>query len=145
VAALDDVYQDRLLALADPIERDGHVVEAPSFTARAVSRACGSSVEIQVRLDGDRVADYGQKVDACALGSAAASVMGRAVIGATLDEIVDAGAALEAMLKRGGPPPVGRFAELAALEPARAFRNRHASILLTFTAFRKGLKALAAP
>lgn len=138
---LDEVYQDRLLALADPIVRQGHPVVDPTFKARAHSRACGSSAEISVRIEDDVVADYGQIVDACALGSASASVVGAAIVGAKVDEVREAGRALEAMLKRQGPPPTGRFADLRALEPARAFRNRHASILLTFRAFEKGLQA----
>ena len=141
MTVLDEVYQDRLLELADPIARQGHVVSDPTFTARAHSRACGSSAEISVRIEGDVVVDFGQNVDACALGSASASVVGAAMVGATVAEVQDAGRALEAMLKRQGPPPSGRFAELKALEPARAFRNRHASILLTFRAFEKGLQA----
>ncbi len=138
---LDTVYQDRLLALADPIAADGRVVENPDAEATAVSRACGSRVAIQVRFDGDTVVDYGQRVEACALGSAAASAVGAAVIGARVDEVRQAGAAMDAMLKRGGPPPVGRFAALSALEPARAFANRHASVLLTFKALEKAFRA----
>lgn len=139
--SLDSVYQDRLLDLADPIARDGHVVSDPDGETSAVSRACGSRVAIRVRFDGDTVCDYGQTVEACALGSAAASAVGGAVVGASVSEIRAAGAALEAMLKRGGPAPGGRFAALAALEPARAFANRHTSILLTFRALEKAFKA----
>jgi NifU-like protein involved in Fe-S cluster formation len=141
MTGLDEVYQDRLLELADPVARQGHVVADPSFTARAHSRTCGSSAEISVRIEDGVVVDYGQCVDACALGSASASVVGAAIVGATIEEVREAGRALEAMLKRGGPPPSGRFADLAALEPAQAFKNRHASILLTFRAFEKGLQA----
>ncbi|MDF1793934.1 MAG: iron-sulfur cluster assembly scaffold protein [Thalassobaculaceae bacterium] len=140
-AALDGVYQDRLLELADPIVRDGHDVVDPDAEASAVSRACGSRVAIQVRFEGDVVADYGQKVEACALGSAAASAVGAAVVGATVAELRHAAAAMEAMLTRNGPAPGGRFAALSALEPARAFTNRHASILLTFRALEKAFKA----
>ncbi len=138
---LDTVYQDRLLALSDPIARDGHVVTAPDAEATAVSRACGSRATIQVKFDGDRIADYGQRVEACALGSAAASAVGAAVVGATVEQVRVAAKAMEAMLKAGGPPPDGLFASLSALEPARSFTNRHASILLTFRALEKAFKA----
>lgn len=142
-ATLDDVYQDRLLALADPIVRQGHAVPEPSFTAKAVSRACGSSIEIDVRIENGVVVDYGQRVEACALGSAAASVVGAAIVGAHVDEVRLAGQALGAMLKSGGAAPEGRFAELEALSAARGFKNRHASILLAFTAFEKGLRSVS--
>jgi NifU-like protein involved in Fe-S cluster formation len=38
------------------------------------------------------------------------------------------------MLKEGGDPPAGRFAEAEVLTPVRAFKARHASTLLTFDA-----------
>jgi NifU-like protein involved in Fe-S cluster formation len=38
------------------------------------------------------------------------------------------------MLKDNGPPPSGRFADLAALEPVRDYKPRHASTMLTFDA-----------
>lgn len=139
--ALDSVYQDRLLELADTIVRDGHVVDAPDAETSAVSRACGSRVTIQVRFEGDTVADYGQRVEACALGSAAASAVGSAVVGASVAEVRAAAVAMEAMLKRNGPAPGGRFAVLSALEPTRSFTNRHGSILLTFKALEKAFKA----
>ena len=139
--ALDTVYQDRLLALAESITRDGHVVVDPDAEATAVSRACGSRVTVQVQFDGDRISDYGQRVDACALGSAAASAVGAAVVGARVSEVRLAAKELESMLKRAGPAPSGRFSTLAALEPARAFTNRHASILLSLRALEKTFKA----
>ncbi|NQW10307.1 MAG: iron-sulfur cluster assembly scaffold protein [Alphaproteobacteria bacterium] len=140
MGALDAVYQDRLLALAGAIVREGHVVDAPDTETSAVSRACGSRVDIQLKLDGDRIVDYGQTVEACALGSAAASAVGAAIVGCTVAEVRQAGAEMRAMLKQGGPPPGGAFAALAALEPARSFANRHASMLLTFTALEKAFK-----
>ena len=139
---LDAVYQDRLLELAASVARDGRVLASPTATGSARSRACGSSVAVQVALDGDRVTDYGQRVEACALGSAAASVVGAAVVGSTVAEVRRAAAELEAMLTRGGPPPGGSFADLAELEPARAFANRHASMQLAFRALDKAFRSV---
>lgn len=141
MTSLDAVYQDRLLDLAAEIARDGHVVADPTATGSAHSRACGSRIRVAVRLDGDRVADYGQSVEACALGSAAASVVGAAVVGRTVAEVREAAAAMEAMLTRGGPPPGGAFAGLAALEPARGFANRHGSMQLAFRALEKAFRS----
>ena len=38
------------------------------------------------------------------------------------------------MLKAGGPPPDGAWAEAAVLEPVRDYKARHASTLLSFEA-----------
>ncbi|MGH8526922.1 MAG: iron-sulfur cluster assembly scaffold protein, partial [Gammaproteobacteria bacterium] len=37
-------------------------------------------------------------------------------------------------LKANGPPPGGKWADVAVLEPVRDFKARHASTLLTFDA-----------
>jgi len=141
VTSLDAVYQDRLLDLAADIAREGHVVARPTASGSAYSRACGSRIRGEVGLDGERVADYGQHVEACALGSAAASVVGSAVVGRTVAEVRAAAAELQAMLTAAGPPPTGAFAALAVLEPARAFTNRHGSMQLAFKALEKAFRS----
>ena len=48
---------------------------------------------------------------------------------------------LKAMLKEDGPPPTGRWADLALLEPVRPYKSRHASTLLIFEAIEKAVAA----
>ena len=43
------------------------------------------------------------------------------------------------MLKEGGPPPTGRWADLAVLEPVKDYKARHASTLLVFDAVEAAL------
>jgi len=80
------------------------------------------------------VADFAQDVKACALGQAAAAVLGAKVIGADIGEIEMARDAFRAMLKTGGPPPEGRFSDLSMLEPVKDYPARHASAMLAFEA-----------
>ena len=141
------LYSGRILELAADMPRTGRLPD-PDGTARKRSPLCGSTVTVDVTLDGDRIADYRQDVKACALGQASASVSGRAVIGRTRDEIATARNELEAMLKRGGPAPAAPFDGLEVLLPARDYANRHASILLaldaTLAAMDEALKTRAA-
>jgi NifU-like protein involved in Fe-S cluster formation len=133
VKVIDDVYNKRILALAAEIPRLGRLAH-PQASATAHSRLCGSTVTVDVVLDGDRVADFAHDVKACALGQAASSVMARNVIGSTVAELRELRETMRQMLKQGGPPPSGRWAELAVLEPVRDYKARHASTLLTFDA-----------
>lgn len=133
VKVIDDVYNKRILALAAEIPRLGRLAH-PQASATAHSRLCGSTVTVDVVLDGDRIADFAHDVKACALGQAASSVMARNVIGSTVAELRDLRETMRRMLKQGGPPPSGRWAELAVLEPVRDYKARHASTLLTFDA-----------
>jgi len=82
-------------------------------------------------------------VRACALGQASAAVLGAHVIGASLEEIEMARNALRDMLKADGPPPEGRFAELAVLEAVKDYPARHASTLLAFEAAVEAVRTAA--
>jgi NifU-like protein involved in Fe-S cluster formation len=131
---LDDLYSARILALAANMPRAGRL-DAPQASAERNAKLCGSRITVDVSLDADgRVADFAQQVQACALGQAAAAVLGENVIGATRDEIATALEAFSAMLKQGGPPPEGRFKDLAVLQPVKDYPARHASSLLAFEA-----------
>ncbi len=130
---LDDVYNARILELAASIPRLGRLAQ-PDGTATAHSRLCGSTVTVDVVMDGDRVADFAHDVKACALGQASSSIMARHVVGSTAAELKDLRDTVRRMLKENGAPPAGKWADVAVLEPVRDFKARHASTLLTFDA-----------
>jgi NifU-like protein involved in Fe-S cluster formation len=87
------------------------------------------------------VTDFAQDVRACALGQAAAAILGASVVGARVEEVEAARDALRTLLKNGGPPPEGRFADLAVLEQIRDFPARHASTMLAFEAAAEAVRA----
>ena len=130
---IDDIYSAKVLALAANLPRLGRLA-APDGSSEKVSKLCGSRVLVDVAVEGDRVSDFAQEVKACALGQASASVLGAHVLGASLDELESARAQFRAMLKDGGSPPEGRFADLAMLAPVKDYPARHASTLLAFEA-----------
>jgi NifU-like protein involved in Fe-S cluster formation len=130
---LNDIYNKRILELAGNIPRLGRL-ENPAASATAHSRLCGSTVTVDVKMDGDVVTDFAHEVRACALGQASSSIMARHVVGATAGELGEIRRQMQAMLKENGPPPTGKWADLACLEPVRDFKARHASTLLTFDA-----------
>jgi NifU-like protein involved in Fe-S cluster formation len=127
------VYSHKILDLAASIPRLGRLA-APQATAKAHSKLCGSTIIVDLVMAEGRVIDFAQDVKACALGQAAASIMGRHVIGSSADELRALREEVWAMLKESGPPPKGKWAEIAILEPVRDYKARHASTLLTFDA-----------
>ena len=133
MAVINEIYQDRLLAFAADIARNQRLVD-PDVSATVVSRSCGSTLTADLKLTNDVITDFGQCVDACALGSASSSIFARAVIGKSIREIREVRIRMHDMLKNGGPPPDGDWSDLGLLEPAREFVNRHQSILLPFNA-----------
>jgi NifU-like protein involved in Fe-S cluster formation len=130
---INDIYNKKILEFAADIPRL-HRLDAPDATAVAISRLCGSKVTVDLKMDGDKVSDFGHEVKACALGQASSSIMARHVVGSTAEELKDLRRRMYAMLKEQGEPPTGKWRELEALTPVRDFKARHASTLLTFDA-----------
>lgn len=141
---IDDLYSAKVLQLAASMPRAGRLA-APQGSAERVAKLCGSRVHVDVVLDAQgRIADFAQDVQACALGQAAAAVLGANLIGAGAGEIAAGRDQLKAMLKAGGPAPDGRFADLAVLELVRDYPARHASTLLAFEAAVAAVEAARA-
>src|ERR1700679_2560844 len=131
---LNDVYNRRIIELAGTIPRIGRLAE-PDATATALLKLCGSTVTIDLKMDGDTVTDFAHEVKACALGQASSSIMGRNIVGAKADELRKRRKTVRKMLKKNGTPPQnGKWADIAVLEPVRDYKARHASTLLTFDA-----------
>ena len=131
---LNDVYNSRILELAGNIPRIGRLA-APDASATAHSKLCGSTVTVDLKMDGDTVTDFAHDVKACALGQASSSIMARNVVGAKANELRALRENVRRMLKENGAPPAdGKWADIAVLEPVRDYKARHASTLLTFDA-----------
>jgi NifU-like protein involved in Fe-S cluster formation len=130
---IDELYSAKILKAAANMPRAGRLAH-PDASAEKVSKLCGSRITVDVTLKDGRIVDYAQDVKACALGQAAAAIMGEHAIGASVEEIESARESLRAMLKQGGSPPEGRFADLAMLAPVRDYPPRHVSTMLAFEA-----------
>ena len=138
---LNDIYNRRILELAGEIPRLGRL-DQPDATATAHSKLCGSTVTIDLKLAGGKVADFAHDVKACALGQASSSIMARNVVGSTPDELRAVRDDMRRMLKENGAPPAGKWADCAVLEPVRDYKARHASTLLTFDAVVQALNQI---
>ncbi|HEY2179984.1 MAG TPA: iron-sulfur cluster assembly scaffold protein [Caulobacteraceae bacterium] len=130
---IDELYSAKILSLAANLPHAGRLA-APDASAQRIAKLCGSKVVVDVSMDGDTVTDFAQDVKACALGQAAAAVLGAHVIGARAAEIEMARDAFRAMLKKGASAPDGRFSDLFMLEPVKDYPARHASAMLAFEA-----------
>ncbi|WP_299133893.1 iron-sulfur cluster assembly scaffold protein [uncultured Amaricoccus sp.] len=127
------LYSQRILALAADIPLTDRLA-SPQITVRKRAPLCGSTVTVDLALEGDRIVAFGQDVKACALGQASASILAAHVLGRSGSEIATLREQLKAMLKSGGPVPSAPFGDYEVLLPARDYRNRHASILLALDA-----------
>ena len=141
MAELSEIYNSKIIELAAAIPRGARLSDADA-TATKHSKLCGSTVTVDLKMRGDVVAGYAQTVKACLLGQAAASVMGREIVGSTAAELRAVGASMRSMLKGTGRAPEGRWSDLGVLEPVRAVKARHASTLLVFDAVEHALQLI---
>lgn len=131
---IDDLYSARILSLAANLPHSGRLA-APEGTAERVAKLCGSKAIVDVTLDDQgRIKEFAQAVKACALGQAAAGVVGESILGASASEILEARDAMLAMLKSGGDGPVGRFEGLRVLKQVADYPARHASTMVALEA-----------
>ncbi len=138
---LIDLYSKRILALAANIALTERL-DNPQSTVKKRSPMCGSMVTVDICISENKVVDYGHEVKACALGQAAASVISKSIIGIDVDQIITAREELINMLTKDGSTPSKPFEELEVLQPARDFKNRHSSILLTFDAIADAINEI---
>lgn len=142
-AQMMKLYSARILALAADIPHQGRL-EAPQTSVKRRSPLCGSTVTVDLDMEEGRVTRFAQEVKACALGQAAAAILGQVVLGKTALELSQARVELYAMLTENGPIPNAPFQAYEVLIPARDYRNRHASILLALDAALEAAQSLSA-
>jgi len=127
------LYSQRILALAADIPHLDRLSD-PDGSSQKRSPLCGSTITVDVAVQDGKISAFGQDVKACALGQAAASIVGSTVIGLGVAEISTARDQLLAMLKTDGPVPDAPFEGFEVLLPAKQYKNRHSSIMLCIEA-----------
>ncbi|MGH1577187.1 iron-sulfur cluster assembly scaffold protein [Planktotalea sp.] len=135
------LYSGRILELAADIPRAERLSE-PHSSVKKRSPLCGSTVTVDLRCENSKISDFGQDVKACALGQAAASVVGGAIVGCSAEQAIKARDQLRALLKGSGVVPDAPFEGFEVFLPASAYKNRHASILLSIEATCEAIDAL---
>jgi NifU-like protein involved in Fe-S cluster formation len=136
------LYTTDILRLAASIPYHVRLID-PQGSAERRSPVCGSRVTVDVNLGADeRVLEAGLLVRACALGQASAALLGAELIGRTPGELAVARDAVTAWLAGEGEQPA--WPGFAALDRARDYPARHASIRLAFEAAAAAAEQAAA-
>lgn len=126
------VYDRELLRLALRLADQGRLASYDGSAERR-SRACGSVVVADVRLDGDRIVAFGQDVKACAVGQASAAIMGSHILGLTGRQVTAARDNFSAYLTGSRNNP-GSWPEIHMIAAVRDYPARHAAALLPYEA-----------
>lgn len=105
---LNKVYSDKIIRYAAEIPLQIRL-DSPNATASKRSNFCGSHIAIDIMTKEGKITQFGQTIDACALGSAASSIVSAYIIGATFDEVIQAQIEMHNMLTQNGHPPKWPF------------------------------------
>src|SRR3954466_11827506 len=130
---LNDIYNKQIIELAGNIPRLGRLA-SPDASGTAHSKLCGSTVKVDLKMDGPGVTDFAHDVKAVPPGQASSAITARPPVGSSAAELRELRELVRRMLKENGAPPEGKWADIALLEPVRDYKARHASTLLTFDA-----------
>jgi NifU-like protein involved in Fe-S cluster formation len=135
---LSDLYSDKILEIAGNQPIPGRLADADA-SARKVSRVCGSTIEVDIKLRDGVIVGYGHELSACALGQTSAAIVATHIVGTPAAEFREVRRQMTDMLKADGAPPSGKWDDLKYLEPVREYRPRHTSTLLVFDAVADAL------
>ncbi|WP_412057947.1 iron-sulfur cluster assembly scaffold protein [Bartonella sp. DGB2] len=130
---LNDIYTPEILTCAAQISKIGRL-NNPNASAEKHSRLCGSRIIVDLTMEGDTIIEFGQVIQACALGQAAASLVASHIIGMSSLQFKSLQTHIFAMLSEGAPLPKGFFEDFAILAPITAYPQRHASAMLCLDA-----------
>ena len=123
-AAADELYQRLVLDHARQPRNRGPLAGA-THTARGDNPFCGDRVAVSLIVDGDRIAAARFEGQACAIATAAASMMAAAVEGRTRAEAEALARRFEALLAAGdAAPELGDLGDLRALAGVRRYPVR---------------------
>lgn len=133
-------YTTDLLRLAAEAHGAGRL-PPPFSTHTEKNPVCGDRTTVDLRLADGHITAVAHDTKACVLTQASASILGAALTGHSLSELVQLRQDVEAMLK-GGPAPGGAFGRYSHLAEVAKHPARHRCVLLPIDA---ALKAASEP
>ena len=138
---LTSVYNQKLIELSAEVD-EPYKLPSPDLSAKAVSPICGSKISVEISLDGDKIADFGYELEACALTKSVVAIIKDRIKGKTLKDILKARKELEEMLSGKKTDLSKDWEALKILSPVIDYKPRHNSILLPFEAIEKAFKTV---
>ncbi|MDH3190595.1 MAG: SUF system NifU family Fe-S cluster assembly protein [Acidimicrobiia bacterium] len=94
---LEDLYREVILDHYKNPRNRGHLAAADA-EAQGVNPLCGDEISIELRFDGEVVADVAVESQGCSISQSSASMMTEAIKGKTRSEIMDITAKFRAMM-----------------------------------------------
>ena len=138
MTVVTELYREVVLDHRRSPRHHGHL-DAPTVSERGKNLFCGDEVELDLRLDGDRIDDVGFGGQGCTVSQASASMMSELVAGRTREEAERLADAFTRMLSSDGQVDEELLGDAAVLAGVRQFPARVKCALLPWTTLREAL------
>lgn len=142
-ARLEALYQELIL---DHYRRPRNKGALEAATARAAIKnpLCGDEIEVQIAMEGDRLADVRFVGRGCSISQSSASMMTELVRGRSAAEVEELIACAGAMLRGDAAAALDdRLGEMRALAGVARFPTRHRCATLAWEALLRALRSHA--
>ena len=129
----DPLYRKDLLRLAADAHGAGRLAH-PDATGVAFNPACGDKATLEICIESGCVTAIAHETKACVLTQASASILGRALTGASRQAVEKLHNEVAAMLAAQAPPPGSPFEAYGSFAGAVEYASRHRCVLLPIEA-----------
>jgi nitrogen fixation NifU-like protein len=137
-AQISALYQEMILDHYRRPRNKGEI-ENPDETIVMKNPLCGDEITIQLRYDGDEVADVGFVGRGCSISQASASMMTQLVKGKKVDEVESLRGQFRDMVMGNATPDEKTLGSLRALSGVSKFPARVKCALLAWNALEEAL------
>ncbi len=128
---MTELYNTDILRLTTQIPHLTRL-EAPDATVVKTSRVCGSRLSADACVQNGVITAFGQEVKACALGQAAAAIVGEQALGLGEAELRSVAEQFRHMIKTGEATFPEKWQKLSLLAPVKDHPGRQGSVMLPF-------------
>ena len=135
----DDLYRETLLEHYRSPRNRGRL-EAPTHHAEGLNPVCGDEIRIDLRMDGDRIAEIAFDGQGCSVSQSTASMMSVEILDRPVEHAMAVQQAFEAMLTAGAEPSA-ILGDLEALQGVSKFPVRIKCALLAWKVLAESLKS----
>jgi nitrogen fixation protein NifU and related proteins len=132
--SLEDLYQEIIL---DHYKKPRHPgrLEGDHVEVRHYNPVCGDELTLDLRLDGDRVADIAVRGSGCSISQASASVMSEQVFGRPVGEGLEMAEGFRRLMHGEGEPDEDQLGDGIAFAGVAKYPVRVKCALLGWMAF----------
>lgn len=135
----DELYKEIILEHSQNPSHRGSIAEA-TVVEEGVNRSCGDEIEIQLRIENEKIVEIGINGHGCSISTASSSLMADAVEGMTIPESLELIQKFKSMVVDGREVDLpGELEDLTALSGVQRYPVRVKCATLAWNTLEQAL------